>query len=104
MGGTCVAIVLPAMDVVIRTKRFLHWSQSPLSDSARRSKLDFSSSRRCVELMGRILSADPSSLFFSPGHSRASPVSNEADYVSVSQEDGHSVTTPKTLTAVLYMQ
>ena len=25
VGGTCVAIVLPAMGVVIRTKRFLHW-------------------------------------------------------------------------------
>lgn len=27
VGGTYVAVVLPAMAVVIRTKRFLHWSR-----------------------------------------------------------------------------
>lgn len=60
-------------------------SESPLSGSARRSKLDFASSRRSVDLKRRILSDHPTALSSPTVNLRASPVWNEEHWVSVSE-------------------
>lgn len=59
-------------------------TKSPLSGSARRSKLDFASSRRSVDLMRRILRDHPTGLSSPTVNLRSSPVWNEEHWVGVS--------------------